>query len=99
MSDIATFPRKALTDPFFLRGLKVGEDDLIDAMNVADDALLHDRRARGLKERCKDDLALLDRIESVSDAKQRCDLVWRLIAGDDTRRIDSDVYEQAGRAL
>ena len=39
LADITAFPRKALTDSFFLRGLKVPEDDLIEAMNVADDAL------------------------------------------------------------
>jgi hypothetical protein len=40
LADVAAFPRKALTGSFFLRGLKVPEDDLIEAMNVADDALL-----------------------------------------------------------
>ena len=59
--DIAAFPRKVLTDGFFLRGLKVSEDDLIEAMNVADDALCRDLRVRGIKDRCKAELDLLSR--------------------------------------
>jgi hypothetical protein len=42
LSDVATFPRKALTDIYFFRGLKVSKRDLIKAMNVADDALCRD---------------------------------------------------------
>jgi hypothetical protein len=61
LADVAAFPRKALTDSFFLRGLKVPEEDLIEAMNVADDALLRDPRARGIKDRCKAELNLLVR--------------------------------------
>ena len=91
ISDIAAFPRKALTDPFFFRGLKCDQEDLIDAMNVADDALLRDRSVRSLRDRCRDELVLLGRIDCVTDARQRCGLVCRLIAGDDVVGIHCDV--------
>jgi hypothetical protein len=76
LADVAAFPRKALTDSFFLRGLKVPEDDLIEAMNVADDVLLHNLRARGIKDRCKAELNLLMRIEKAPmESRDRCKLV------------------------
>jgi hypothetical protein len=87
LADVAAFPRKALTDSFFLRGLKVPEDDLIEAMNVADDALLRDLRARGIKDRCKAELNLLTRIEKASmESRERCELVGRFSATIRSRR-------------
>ena len=85
LADVAAFPRKALTDSFFLRGLKVPEDDLIEAMNVADDALLRNPRARGIKDRCKAELNLLARIEKAPMERRTCirlrawrSRLWRL---------------------
>lgn len=63
LADVAAFPRKALTDSFFFRGLKVSEDDLIEAMNVADDALCRDLRDRSIKERCRQELDMISQIE------------------------------------
>lgn len=89
LADIAAFPRKALTDSFFLRGLKISEDDLIEAMNVADDALCRDLRTRSIKERCKVELDLLTRIEKTPlEAKNRCELVWQILAGDSVEAIN-----------
>jgi hypothetical protein len=66
LADVTAFPREALTDSFFFRGLKVAEEDLIKVMNVADDALCRDLTARGIKDRCKAELDLLSRIEKAS---------------------------------
>lgn len=89
LADVAAFPRKALTDRFFFSGLKVQEDDLIEIMNVADDALCRDLRDRGIKGRCKDELELLSRIEKASiELRERCELVWRILAGDSITAID-----------
>src|SRR5262249_52906351 len=83
LSDVASFPRKALTDGFFFRGLKVSEDELIDAMNVADDALCRDLGSRGIKERCKTELELLSRIERAPiTARERCGYIQRILAGE-----------------
>jgi hypothetical protein len=95
LADIATFPRKALTDGFFFRGLKVPEDDLIDAMNVADDALCRDGGARGIKDRCKAELALLSRIERTPmESRDRCELVSRILAGDPIESIDEMLQKE-----
>jgi hypothetical protein len=89
LADLAAFPRKALTDRFFFSGLKVQEDDLIEIMDVADDALCLDLRARGIKGRCKAELELLSRIEKASiESRDRCELVWRVLTGDSITAID-----------
>jgi hypothetical protein len=71
LADIAAFPRKAVTDGFFFRSLKVvQEEDLIEGMNVADDTLRRDLRARGIKQRCKQELDLLTRIEETKTSRR-----------------------------
>lgn len=93
--DIAAFPRRVLTDGFFLRGLNVGEDDLIEAMNVADDALCRDLRVRGIKDRCKAELDLLSRIkEAPMEARDRCEFVWRILSGESIDAIDEALKEK-----
>jgi len=49
LADIAGFSRKALTDSFFLRGLKVSDESLLEVMNVANDALLRNQQSRGIR--------------------------------------------------
>ncbi|MBN2299511.1 MAG: hypothetical protein JXM72_12995 [Deltaproteobacteria bacterium] len=89
LKDIAVFPRKALTDNYFFRGLKVPEEELIDAMNVADDALSRGLDSRGIKNRCRAELELIDRIEFVPmESRDRCELVYRIIAGDPVEEVD-----------
>ena len=98
LSDLALFPRKALTDPFFFRGLRVSEDDLIDAMDVADDILVSDRMKLRMKDRCKADIEVLGQIKKAEiDAREKCDLIWRLLRGEKATnlgvRLDKKVKE------
>ncbi|MDR3567191.1 MAG: hypothetical protein P4L43_04110 [Syntrophobacteraceae bacterium] len=94
LSDIAAFPRKALTDSFFFRGLKVREDIPIESMNVADDALCRDIETRGIKNRCRNELELLCRIETASmESKDRCELVCRILDGDSIEAIGKTLRE------
>ena len=95
LKDIATFLRKALTDGFFLRGLKVQDEDLIDSMNVAEDALCHDLRSRGIKKRCMDELNLLARIESSPlDSRDKCGLVHKIITGSPIDAVNDELKEK-----
>jgi hypothetical protein len=92
---VARFPREALTDRFFFNGLKIAEDDLIDAMNVADDAVCRDLRARGIKDRCRSELNLLARIERASvDARERCELTTRLLDGKAAEEIETALEQK-----
>lgn len=95
LSDIANFPRKALTDGFFFRGLKVKEDDLIEAMNVADDSLCRDLGARGIKDRCRAELDLLSQIEREPlESRQRCELVCKILAGEPLADIEKSIEKR-----
>jgi hypothetical protein len=95
LADIAAFPRKALTDSFFFRGLNVHEDDLIEAMNVADDALCRDLRNRGIRDRCKGELDLLSRIEKAPiESRDRCELACRILNGDSIEAIDETLKKK-----
>lgn len=40
LSDIAEFPRKAITDRFFLRGIRVDIEELLEAMDVCKDVIV-----------------------------------------------------------
>lgn len=95
LSNIAAFPRKALTDAFFLRGLKVSDDDLIEAMNVADDALIRDPGFPRLKNRCRLELDLLTHIEKSSlEPKDKCTFVIKVIMGCDAQEVVSALEAQ-----
>jgi hypothetical protein len=89
IADIAAFPRKALTDPFFFRGIKVPENELVEAMNVAEDVLCDNLEARGIKDRCKAELDLLARIGRASiESRDRCEMVWHILSGNPIDAID-----------
>ena len=91
-SDVATFPRKALTDSFFLRGLKVPKRDLVKAMNVADDALCRSLGTLDVEDRCKEELDLLARIEKAHiEPKDRCELVCKVLDGSPIKAIDAEL--------
>lgn len=95
LHDLARFPRRAITDPFFFRGLRVNEEDLLDAMNVADDALHVESRAT--KVRCMEELELLDRIHELDgDAMRRCRLVFQVIRGR-AEQARADLGEKDGQ--
>ena len=71
------------------------EDDLIEAMNVADDALLGNLRARGIKDRCKAELNLLTRIEKAPmEPRDRCELVWQILSDNSIEAIDETLKKK-----
>ena len=93
LSQVAAFPRKVLTDKFFLRGLRVAEEDLIEAMNVADDDVCKNFHLRGAKRRCEVELEILSRIKSVPEARQRCELVAQVIGGMSNEEVERKLSE------
>jgi hypothetical protein len=98
LADIVAFPRKALTDSFFFRGLRVSEDDLFEAMNVVDDALFRDLHLRGIKDRCRAELDLIAQIkQALLESRVRCELVWRILAGDTVASVSAALYKKLGQ--
>lgn len=86
---IADFPREAATDPFFLQGARVDQDQLLDAMNVAGDALLAaERKGAPNKRRLKDELDLIRQLESAAgEPRGKCGALWSLITTGDESAI------------
>ncbi len=94
LSDIAIFPRKAYTKPFFLHGLKLSRGDLLNAMNVADDTLFGNQRTSGIMDRCEDELKLISRIREANlESKERCKLVWRILTGEGVDSISAELED------
>jgi hypothetical protein len=92
LSDIAEFPRKAMTDAFFFRGIKLPEHELINVMNVADDAIVNDLETRKIKARCESELEIILQIRNSSiDPRSKCEFLWRVIDFDNFESIVSDL--------
>lgn len=95
LSDVVEFPRKAMTDPFFLRGMHVPEDELIDVMNVANDVIVRDRETRKIKARCEAELEIILQIRNSSlDPRAKCELLWRVIDFDNLDAIASVLVDR-----
>jgi hypothetical protein len=92
LAGIAKLPREAATNPYFFRGWSGAEDDLLEAMNVADDALHKAQPSRNHKVRCQGELNVLGLIETTSlEPRDRCDLVCRVIDGHDLDEVTAEV--------
>jgi hypothetical protein len=86
--DIARYPRIVLSDRFFMRGLKVEQDDLLIAMDICNDKIIKERNQNRIWERAKKELEFLKTIinsESSKAVKQkdfdkaRCETIFALI--------------------
>src|SRR5207244_11163815 len=72
LQSIAEFPRKALTDRLFLRGLDIDEYELLEAMDVCSDAIMKVSNRRDSKTQATEDLQVLARLaRSRMDARGR----------------------------
>jgi len=80
LKGIAEFPRKAMTNRFFLLGIANQEDALIKAMNVVGDYLVEDYGGRKAMQRARLELDLIRQLEGASgDALAKCRALWALI--------------------
>lgn len=85
---IAEFPRKAMTDRYFLQGLRVDEHKLIQAMNVANDYLASDDLKINPRRQAENDLEFLDRlIESDYEPREKCSAIFYLLIGKEEEEI------------
>ncbi|MCL5959515.1 MAG: hypothetical protein M1358_09420, partial [Chloroflexi bacterium] len=83
---IAQFPRKAITDRFFLSGLRVDRRDLLAAMDVCKDSLIpasEYERAWDIEERAIEELDLLIEIRDVEcDHRTKCEAILLVMRGE-----------------
>jgi hypothetical protein len=78
---IAKFVREAITDSYFFRGYRVPQEEIITAMNVADDCIVHhlsNPRARALADDQLGAIAQIDADELLSD-RQKCEKLLAII--------------------
>ncbi len=81
LSSVAQYPRKALTDRFFLQGVKVDHKELLKFMNICDDYIFEISQW-DLHDIAKAELNLIDKIESLdSDEYDKCWLLVYLMEG------------------
>lgn len=80
LKGIAEFPRKAMTDRFFWRGIKTDEEDLVEAMDVAGDYLVKEYGGRIAERQALNELNLIKQLEDAdNDAKKKCEALLSLI--------------------
>ncbi|MFD2365476.1 hypothetical protein [Pseudoduganella sp. GCM10020061] len=80
LKGIAEFPRQAMTDRFFWRGIKTNENALVNAMNVAGDYLVEEYGGRKAAQRAQLELEMIKQLEAVTcDAQAKCRALWTLI--------------------
>jgi hypothetical protein len=78
---IAKFVREAITDPYFFRGYRVSQEEIISAMNVAEDCLVphfSDPHARALADDQLATIARIDADELMSD-REKCEKLLSII--------------------
>lgn len=84
--DLARLPRKAHTDPYFWRGLRVEPETYLGSMDVTGDAAFE---AETGAHECVHELDALRVIEHAEEsALRRCERVWALIRGDLSVAVD-----------
>lgn len=82
LKNIAEFPRKCITDSYFLRGLRINHDTLMDVMNVCDDAIVSASREKNVHERARGELDKLEQIMHAKiDNRSKCECIMSLMAG------------------
>lgn len=92
---VAEFPRKALTDLFFLRGLRIKTEHLLDAMNVYSDYIVEKNKSSRVDQLARDELDLLKDIQHLEiDAKTKCKAVLCILAGEGTEGVAKALTQQ-----
>jgi hypothetical protein len=80
LKGVAEFPREAMTDKFFWRGMRTNEDELIQAMDVAGDHLVPEYGSRKAMQRATEELAWIKALEeSPGEPLDKCRALWALI--------------------
>ncbi|MDD3893609.1 MAG: hypothetical protein PHU36_01105 [Syntrophomonadaceae bacterium] len=79
---IAEFPRKSVTDSFFLRGLRLSVNELLEAMNVCDDYIVKENKKKNIQDQAREELQIIRDIkESDTDSRKKCEDILALMNG------------------
>ncbi len=93
---IAVFPRKALTDPYFLRGLRVQRDQLLKAMDVCADYLVEKYKLQHVDDLAREELGLLNDIEDAQvENRSKCEAVLCVLRGEGAEGVKQKLEVKA----
>lgn len=97
---VAKYPRDCLTDPFFMRGLRIDQKTLMAAMDVVSDSLVDSyiKEDSGL-DLARDQNRIIEYIQSVDiDDILKCDALYRLMRNGTEKQIQEilAVSEKSG---
>ena len=89
---VAEFPRKVVTDTYFLRGLRIDKDDLLKAMDVGNDHIIELHKKHRVEDQSKNELKYLSIIKDtdVEDIK-KCRAIYSLVEGKEWEGIEKDL--------
>lgn len=84
LSDMVAFPRRVMTDHFFVRGLTIPESDLLPAMDVLDEGLAFEAATAARRETWQEEVRLIAEVEkSPLSPRERCELIHDFLASTD----------------
>jgi hypothetical protein len=87
---VVKYPRECLTDPYFMRGIKVPVDKLLPAMDVMGDQLVSTFLEHGTGvDQAREQLGWIEAIQrSLCEDMAKCEAIYRLIKGRNKDEIE-----------
>ena len=89
LAAIAEYPRRAVSDAFFLRGLKVDKKELLRCMNVCDDAMLRKSGHNWVETDPEEQIRWLDTVvDSEAEPAAKCACILAIVDGKPWERVE-----------
>lgn len=90
--NIAIFSRKAISDQYFLNGIKISPDSYINAMNVFADAILQEELTFDTRSMAKKQLNILKQIKEADiTSRNRCEMTIKILEGAASEEIAEEL--------
>ena len=89
---VAEFPRKVVTDTYFLRGLRIDKDDLLKAMNICNDRIVELHKEHRVEDLSEKELNYLSIIKDTdTEDIKKCKAIYSLIEGKEWEDIEKEL--------
>ncbi len=96
LKGVASFPREAMTNQYFWRGVATDEDKLVSAMNIAGDYIVRDYDTRTAKKIAIQELELIRALDTTTaNPKEKTAALWTLLATGAQEQIQALVEAEA----
>jgi len=90
MKSVFLFPRKIITDPYFLRGLRINQEDLVRSMCIYDDHIVAELLKRKYDyNRATAEISFIDELTSDDGMEEvKCEALFKLMDGVSIKDVD-----------